>query len=190
MSLKVHRAAKCAQHLSTYAYASGFVLRDNIIAVHTVPMTGHELTTPMTVWSYTTLLPVLLLSPKSSHVVYSLLEISDERGASCSGWLRLCMPGQRQRKLVNVVDTFQAQRGDKSRATPQTIVEMAHSLWCPYAGNWVALVITLGRRWKSRGQVGQTMDVTGGLIYYLYLLHDSSSSHLIWLRRWRGLCYY
>ena len=36
----------------------------------------------------------------------------------CSGWLRLRMPGQRQRKSVNVVDTFQAQRGDKSRATP------------------------------------------------------------------------
>ena len=36
----------------------------------------------------------------------------------CSGWLRLRMPGQRQRKLVNVVDTFQAQCGDKSRATP------------------------------------------------------------------------
>ena len=38
--------------------------------------------------------------------------------STCSGWLRLRMPGQRQRKLVNVVDTFQAQRGDKSRATP------------------------------------------------------------------------
>ena len=25
---------------------------------------------------------------------------------------------------------------------------------------------TLGGRWKSRGQVGQTMDDTGGLIYY------------------------
>ena len=25
--------------------------------------------------------------------------------------------------------------------------------------------ITLGRRWKSRGQVEQTMDVTGRLIY-------------------------
>ena len=36
----------------------------------------------------------------------------------CSGWLRLRMPGQRQRKLVNIVDTFQAQRGDKSHATP------------------------------------------------------------------------
>ena len=39
--------------------------------------------------------------------------------------------------------------------------------------------ITLGRRWKSRGQVGQTMDVTGGFIYYLYLFHDSSLSHLL-----------
>ena len=38
-------------------------------------------------------------------------------------------------KLVNIVDTFQAQRGDKSRATPQTIVEMAHSLWYPCAGD-------------------------------------------------------
>ena len=26
---------------------------------------------------------------------------------------------------------------------------------------------TLGRRWKSRGQVEQPMDVTGGFIYYL-----------------------
>ena len=33
---------------------------------------------------------------------------------------------------------------------------------------------TLGRQWKSRGQVKQTMDVTRGLIYYLYLLNDSS----------------
>ena len=40
-----------------------------------------------------------------------------------------------KRELVNVVDTFQAQRGAKSRATPQTIAEMAHSLWCPCAGN-------------------------------------------------------
>ena len=57
-------------------------------------MTGHELTTPMTVWSYTTLLPVLLLSPKSSRVVYSLLEISDERGASglCGRSSRIIYP--------------------------------------------------------------------------------------------------
>ena len=34
--------------------------------------------------------------------------------------------------------------------------------------------ITLGGQWKSRGQVGQTMDVTGGLIYCLYLSDDSS----------------
>ena len=33
---------------------------------------------------------------------------------------------------------------------------------------------TLGRQWKSRGQVKQTMDITGGFIYYLYLLDDSS----------------
>ena len=39
--------------------------------------------------------------------------------------------------------------------------------------------ITLGKWWKSRGQVGQTMDVTGGFIYYWYLLHDSSLSHLM-----------
>ena len=50
--------------------------------------------------------------------------------------------------------------------------------------------IALGGQWKSRGQVGQTMDVTGGFIYYWYLLHDSSSSHLVWLRGWRSLCYY
>ena len=41
--------------------------------------------------------------------------------------------------------------------------------------------ITPGKWWKSRGQVGQTMDVTGGFIYYLYLPDDSSQSHLIWL---------
>ena len=39
--------------------------------------------------------------------------------------------------------------------------------------------VTLGRRWKSRGQVGQTMDVTGGLIYYLYLPDDSYWSHVL-----------
>ena len=38
---------------------------------------------------------------------------------------------------------------------------------------------TLGGRWKSRGQVEQTMDITGGFIYYLYLSNDSSQSHLI-----------
>ena len=38
---------------------------------------------------------------------------------------------------------------------------------------------TLGGRWKSRGQVGQTMDVTGGFIYYWYLPDDSSQSHLV-----------
>ena len=32
---------------------------------------------------------------------------------------------------------------------------------------------TLGGQWKSRGQVVQTMDVTRGLIYYLYLPDDS-----------------
>ena len=37
--------------------------------------------------------------------------------------------------------------------------------------------ITLGKRWKSRGQVEQTMDVAGGLIYYLYLPADSCWSH-------------
>ena len=41
--------------------------------------------------------------------------------------------------------------------------------------------ITPGKWWKSRGQVKQTMDVTGGFIYYLYLPDDSSQSHLIWL---------
>ena len=35
-------------------------------------------------------------------------------------------------------------------------------------------VFTLGGQWKSRGQVGQTMDVTGGFIYYWYLPDDSS----------------
>ena len=48
---------------------------------------------------------------------------------------------------------------------------------------------TLGGQWKSRGQVGQSVDVTGGFIYYLYLPDDSSWSHLIWLRGWRGLYY-
>ena len=40
-----------------------------------------------------------------------------------------------KRMLVNVVDGFQAQRGDKSRAMPQTIVETAHSLWYPCTGD-------------------------------------------------------
>ena len=40
---------------------------------------------------------------------------------------------------------------------------------------------TLGGWWKSRGQVEQTMDVTGWFIYYLYLPDDSSQSHLLWL---------
>ena len=40
-----------------------------------------------------------------------------------------------KRKLVNVVDGFQAQRGDKSRATLQTMMETAHSLLFPCAGD-------------------------------------------------------
>ena len=49
---------------------------------------------------------------------YSCYTLTGRSSLLCSGWLRLRMPGQRQRKLVNVVDTFQAQRGDKSRAMP------------------------------------------------------------------------
>ena len=40
-----------------------------------------------------------------------------------------------KRKLVNIVDGFQAQRGDKSRATLQTVMETAHSLLFPCAGD-------------------------------------------------------
>ena len=40
-----------------------------------------------------------------------------------------------KRKLVNVIDGFQAQCGDKSRATLQTMMETAHSLLYPCAGN-------------------------------------------------------
>ena len=40
-----------------------------------------------------------------------------------------------KRKLVNVVDGFQAQRRDKSRATLQAMMEMAHSLLYPCAGD-------------------------------------------------------
>ena len=39
------------------------------------------------------------------------------------------------KELVNVVDGFQAQRGDKSHATLQTIVEAVHSLLFPCAGD-------------------------------------------------------
>ena len=39
------------------------------------------------------------------------------------------------KELVNVVDGFQAQRGDKSHATLQTIVEVVHSLLFPCAGD-------------------------------------------------------
>ena len=45
------------------------------------------------------------------------------------------MPGQRQKKLVNIVDGFQAQCGDKSCATLQTMMETAHSLLFPCAGD-------------------------------------------------------
>jgi hypothetical protein len=65
-----------------YAYASGgFVLRDRIIAVRNVQMDGHELTSVTPAWSHSTLLPVLLSSFKLGHSIYSLHDISHERGA-------------------------------------------------------------------------------------------------------------
>ena len=46
-------------------------------------MTGHELTTPTMVWSYSTLLPVLLLSPESSHVIHYLRFLTKEEQVGC-----------------------------------------------------------------------------------------------------------
>ena len=40
-----------------------------------------------------------------------------------------------KRELVNIVDGFQAQRRDKSHATLQTMMETAHSLLFPCAGD-------------------------------------------------------
>ena len=40
-----------------------------------------------------------------------------------------------KRESVNVVDGFQAQHGDKSCATLQTMMETAHSLLYPCAGD-------------------------------------------------------
>ena len=59
---------------------------------------------------------------------------------NCSRWLQLHYTWTNVKiRLVNIIDSFQAQRRDKSRTTLQTIVEMAHSLWFPCAGDWVAL---------------------------------------------------
>ena len=78
---------------------------------------------------------------KQELLFYWWAVISDQHQqvSRCSGWLRLCMPGQRQKKVSECHWGFQAQRRDKSRATLQTVVETAHSLWFPCAGDWAAL---------------------------------------------------
>ena len=94
--------------------------------------------------------------------------------AQCSGWLRLRMPGQSQKKVSErrwyLPSTTRRQvtrnASNNSGDGALTMVPLCRGL--------SGTRFTLGRRWKSRGQVGQTMDITGSLIYYWYLLDDSS----------------
>ena len=65
--------------------------------------------------------------PKFSWADGTIDTVADDFGYVCLD--------KGKRKLVNVVDGFQAQRGDKSRTTLQTMMETAHSLWYPCAGN-------------------------------------------------------
>ena len=65
--------------------------------------------------------------PKFSWADGTIDTVADDFGYVCLD--------KGKRKLVNVVDGFQAQRGDKSCATLQTMMETAHSLWYPCAGN-------------------------------------------------------
>ena len=100
------------------------------------------------------------------------------------------MPGQRQKKVSERCWGFpsttqrQVMRNTSNNSGDGTLTMV------PICRGLSGTKITLGKWWKSRGQVEQTMDVTGGFIYYWYLTHDSSPSHLIWLRGWRSLCYY
>ena len=133
------------------------------------------------------------LDQSASKVLWSLCESvvrCDLGEAGCSGWLWLRMPGQRQKKVSErhwwIPSTTQRQ---VTRNTSNNDGDSALTI-VPLCRGLSGTKITPGKWWKSRGQVGQTMDVTGGLIYYLYLLHDSSPSHLVWLRGWHGLCYY
>ena len=84
-----------------------------------------------------------------------------------------CMPGQRQKRvswmslIVPSTTWRQVTRNalNNSGDGALTVVPLCRGL--------SGTEFTLGGRWKSRGQVGQTMDVTGGFIYYLCLPDDS-----------------
>ena len=143
---------------------------------------------------------MLFIGTTNSNETTSCWEVETlgwtKSGTTCPDCVRVVaddfgyvMPGQRQRKVSErrwwVPSTMwrQVTRNalNNSGDGALTMVPLCRGL--------SGTKITLGRRWKSRGQVGQTMDVTGGFIYYLYLPDDSSQSHLIWLRGWRSLCY-
>ena len=68
-----------------------------------------------------------------------------------------------KRRLVNVVEGFQAQRGDKSRATLQTMMETAHSLLFPYAGDWAALRSHQGSDGSQEDKLGKLWTLQEGL---------------------------
>ena len=90
----------------------------------------------------------------------------------CSGWLRLrCTWTKIKKWLVNVVlpsTTWRQVMCNTSNNSGDGALTMV-----PLCRGLSGTRFTLGRWWKSRGQVEQTMDVTGGLIYYLYLIDDS-----------------
>ena len=132
-------------------------------------------------WQYVSLL-LIMRYITYTHKGLDLPDVADDFGYD--------MPGQRQKKVSErcwwIPSTTWRQ---VTRNTSNNDGDGALTI-VPLCRELSGTKITPGKWWKSRGQVGQTMDITGGLIYYLYLLHDSSPSHLIWLRGWRSLCYY
>ena len=74
------------------------------------------------------------------------------------------MPGQRQKRVsLNVVESFQAQRGDKSHATLQTMMETAHSLLFPCAGDWAALRSHQGSDGSQEDKLSKLWTLQEGL---------------------------
>ena len=77
----------------------------------------------------------------------------------CSGWLRLRMPGQRQKKVSECCWRVPSTtRRQVTRNTSNNDGDSALTI-VPLCRGLSGTKITPGKWWKSRGQVGQTMDV-------------------------------